>query len=560
MFPFTIIVYMLRLIMLTSPDKFRQFLTAAKWIAIVALAVLLLVETWLTLEWRMVQDSPLLHYVAFVIDKHGFVPYRDIFETSMPGTFLFHLFLVKLFGYSDLAFRLVDISLLLLSMTLAWNVARKIDALVASAAVLTFALMYLGYGSSMSMQRDFIGFIPVLGAMWAATLPYKKAWTGALWIGILFGLATTIKPHLAIGLPAVLAYFIAETKARDLNHDLSLRPLVFSLVFVSSAGLTLVAALPLLWLWTTGGLAAFWEMVTAYLPLHVDMTGNIATVTPEEKRAYILRLLSRDLRLWLPPALLGIGVSWLSGQLTAPKKRIVLMLACLLLCYAAYPVFAAQFWAYHWIPFRIIVTLCAALMLLPLAKFRGRLALEVLLASFFAVCVLVWSGFMLLQPPRPRLPWGFEAQMRGLPAPPPKNGRVDEIAEFLLAANLGPEDRVQPLDWTEGALHGMLIAEALVATPFIYDYHFYHYVSNPFIQNIRERHVAMLESEPPRFLIDVDDQLKPSGIDTTDTFPALEEFVAENYDSVMQGDNYRILEYRGAEDAATVNDAVEPGD
>ena len=68
MFPFTSIVYMLRLIMLTSPDKFRRFLTAAKWGAIAALAVLLLLETWLSLEWRMVQDSPLLHYVAFVID------------------------------------------------------------------------------------------------------------------------------------------------------------------------------------------------------------------------------------------------------------------------------------------------------------------------------------------------------------------------------------------------------------------------------------------------------------------------------------------------------------
>ena len=141
--------------------------------------------------------------------------------------------------------------------------------------------------------------------------------------------------------------------------------------------------------------------------------------------------------------------------------------------------------------------------------------------------------------------------MSGLPAPAPKNGRVDEIAAFLRAANLGPDDRVQPLDWTEGALHGMLNAKAVIASPYIYDYHFYHYVSNPFIQDIRRRHVELLRSNPPRFLIDVDDQLKPSGIDTTDSFPELEAFVEENYRMALVGDNYRILEFHptnGGED------------
>jgi hypothetical protein len=499
----------------------------------------------------MVQDSPLLHYVAFVIDKHGFVPYRDIFETSMPGTFLFHLLLVKLFGYGDLAFRCVDISLLLLSMVFAWNVLRKINLAVASAAVLVFALMYLGHGPAMSMQRDFVGFIPLLGAMWAASLQYREPWIGALLIGILFGLAATFKPHLAIGLPVVLAYFAAERSAHSPNSEPFFSALLVKQAVAAGAGLTFIVALPLLWLWAIGGLAAFWEMLTAYLPLHVDMTGNIATVTPEEKRAYTVRLLSRDLRLWLPPALLGLGISWFGGQLTPPQKRIVLMLAGMLACYAAYPVFAAQFWAYHWIPFRIVAVLCAALMILPLARFHGRIVVESFLAGFFAVCTLVWSGFMQLQPPEFRLPWGFAAQMTGLPAPPPKNGRVDEIAAFLQAAKLGPDDRVHPLDWTEGSLHGMLIAEALIATPYIYDYHFYHYVSNPYIQDIRQRHITMLKTTPPRFLIDVDDQLKPSGIDTTDSFPELEAFVESNYRVVLSGINYRILELQPTDNAGS---------
>jgi hypothetical protein len=542
MFSFTRMVYTLKFRMINNPDKLQQFLSVAKWAAVTALGLLFLFEVWLTLEWRMDQDSPLLYYVAFVIDKHGFVPYRDIFETSMPGTILFHLLLAKLFGYSDAAFRLVDIALLLLSMSFAWHVLRTINMLAACAAVLAFALIYLGSGPSMAMERDFVGFIPVLAAMWIATRQYQNNWTGGLFIGVLFGMAATIKPHLAIGLPVIFTYFVAEKNASKNDQGVPFLTLYYQLALVTGAAFLAVVAIPLLWLWAIGGLAAFWEMLTAYLPLHVDMTGNIETVTTEKKLKYILRRLSRDTRLWLPPALLGLGVGWFSGQLNLAQKRLLLMLAGMLLAYAAYPVFAAQFWIYHWLPFRIVVVLCAALMLLPLAKFRGSFVAEYLLAACFAVCVLVWSMFMRLQPPQLTLPWGLEAQMRGLPAPLPKDGRVDEIAEFLLEANLGPEDRVQPLDWTEGALHGMLIAEAVVATPYIYDYHFYHYVSNPYIKEIRQRFVTKLEEEPPRFLIDVDDQLKPRGLDTTDTFPELEAFVAAHYSMVLEGDGYRILE------------------
>jgi hypothetical protein len=544
--------------MMIYQNKFQQFLLAAKWTAIAALGLLFLFELWLTLEWRMVQDSPLLHYVVFVIDKHGLVPYRDIFETSMPGTFLFHLLLVKLFGYGDLAFRLVDISLLLLAMALSWHVLRKINTLVACAAVLTFAVMYFSSGPGMSMQRDFIGFIPVLGAMLLATLKYRNNWLGALLLGVLFGMAATIKPPLAIGLPVVFTYFVMELISSGRGQGQTFSALYFRLAMVAGAGLVAVVALPLLWLWSIGGLAAFWEMLTSYLPLHVDMTGNIETVSAEEKLNYILRKLSQDLRLWLPPAMLGLGVSWFGGQLTSPQKRIVLMLAGMLLCYAAYPVFAAQFWLYHWLPFRIVAVLCGALMLLPIAKFRGSMVTEFALAALFAICVLVWSMFMRLQPPGLQLPWGLEAQMSGLPAPSPKDGRVDEIAAFLVAARLGPDDRVQPLDWTEGALHGMLIAEALIATPYIYDYHFYHYVSNPYIHDLRRRLVSQLEANPPRFLIDVDDQLKPTGIDTTDSFPELEAFVSAHYIVALEGDDYRILELREAQSVSVPDQTDGP--
>ena len=121
---------------------------------------------------------------------------------------------------------------------------------------------------------------------------------------------------------------------------------------------------------------------------------------------------------------------------------------------------------------------------------------------------------------------------------------IGKIAAFLQAAKLGPEDRLQPLDWTEGALHGMLLAEAVIATPYLYNYHFYHYISDPYIQLMRQRFMANLIQAPPRFIIETDDELRPSGLDTTDSFPELEAFVQQHYAVAKTGKLYRIYEYR----------------
>jgi len=203
---------------------------------------------------------------------------------------------------------------------------------------------------------------------------------------------------------------------------------------------------------------------------------------------------------------------------------------------------ASQFWLYHWMPFRALAVLCTALLLVPLRDFRGRALVETVLLVFFCGCLTTWTG--TLDPYRMRLkaPHAFAAQLHGNPAPLRKGGRVDEIADFLRAADLRPDDRVQPLDWTEGALHGMLLAEAVTATPYIYNYHFYHYISNPYIQGIRQRFIEALEISQPRFLIETDDELRPTGIDTTTSFPALEAFIETNYGVAKQGLNYRIYE------------------
>ncbi len=40
--------------------------------------------------WENSRDTPLLNYVGWLIWEQGYAPYRDVFETSMPGALAFY--------------------------------------------------------------------------------------------------------------------------------------------------------------------------------------------------------------------------------------------------------------------------------------------------------------------------------------------------------------------------------------------------------------------------------------------------------------------------------------
>lgn len=519
------------------PEPASKLISLLRWALLLTLGVILLAELWLSLAWRMGTDSPLLHYVAFLINEHDFVPYRDVFETSMPGTFLFHLAIVKLVGYSEAAFRVVDIAFVLLAMFLAWLTVRQINTLAAAAGALGFALLYMGY--AIDLQRDYVGFVAMLAALYFATRQYANIYIAPLLMGLFSGVAAAIKPQLAIGLPVLLVFYTAQVQ------DIKTAGWFGMLVrFALTSGLALIAvvALPLAWLAANGGLASFWEMATQYLPLHVDMTGNIETVTAEEKLAYIRKKLARDLPFFLVPASIGVAIALLAGELDRRQRQLVLVLAALAICYIIATILASQFWLYHWLPFRILAVLCTALALVPLRPFKAKPLVEAALLGLFCVALMTWTRTLNPLALKFYLPPAFAGQLRGEIPQPPSGGRVDEIAAFLRDAGLQPNDRVQPLDWTEGSLHAMLLSETVAATPFIYNYHFYHYISNPYIQEMRKRLLSELNEGMPRFLIEVDDELRPTGLDTTDSFVELEDFVQQHYVVALQGEGYRIYE------------------
>lgn len=493
------------------------------------LTLLLTGEAILSLQWRMVHDTPLLHYVAFLLDQYHYIPYKDIFETSMPGTFLFHLALVNMFGYGDFAFRLVDLAWLAALLIVTWRIMSNFSPRVAWAGVVLFGLSYFQYGPSMSLQRDYVAMLPIATAVLLAIsgLPVRPVVQAGM-IGLLFGLSATIKPHLAMGLPLLLLFLWRQRPDRSWR-------LLFELGGGGAAGLVAAPAATMFWLWSQGALPYFWEMSTRYLPLHLGLTRTHETISGLQRVRYLIDA-HQDLggrALWLVPASLGSYMSLTGSRLSKKQQQIMMLLIALTVAYSLYPVIAGQFFLYHWMPFQYFVVILSGLVFI-----RPPTA-HSLIQRLFPIVILGVTLYVALD-----LPPGFTQQLRGAPPPAPKGGRVDEIALFL-QSRLNEWDRVQPLDWTGGAVHAMLIAQAQNATPFIYDYHFYHHISHPFIQELRSRFLQQFQQAAPRFVIEIQTQ-KPwvTGPDTSREFVELEEILETEYSSVFAGNGYVIYERR----------------
>ena len=121
--------------------------------------------------------------------------------------------------------------------------------------------------------------------------------------------------------------------------------------------------------------------------------------------------------------------------------------------------------------------------------------------------------------------------------------KAEEIGAYL-EAHLEDGDTVQPLDWTGGAVHGMLLARAPLATRYLYDFHFYHHVSEREIRAQRLRFLTELAAARPRFVVRVTDRPWPTGEDTSAVFSELEAYLDLHYATAARGEGYSILERR----------------
>ena len=194
------------------------------YVIIFLLAALLILQAGFSLQWPIAHDEAPLFYEAFIMQTEGRIPYRDIFDFQMPGSFVAYSILGALSGFDALRIRILDLLLLVALLTTTFFSLRRFGKATAITAGILFGLKYLEGGPSMSLQREYLLLIFVALAVWISmrdelTLKHR------ITLGLLFGLAAVIKPHAAIGLLPILLFDITDMVKRLKLTLLTLSPL-----------------------------------------------------------------------------------------------------------------------------------------------------------------------------------------------------------------------------------------------------------------------------------------------------------------------------------------------
>jgi hypothetical protein len=483
-------------------------------------AIFLVVQAAYSLRWPLAHDEAPLFYEAFLMQSEGRIPYRDIFDFQMPGSYVAYYLLGILSNFGAFRIRILDLFILITIIAVTWLAMRRFGRPAALAGGILFGLKYLQGGPALSFQREYLLLIFIAFALFVGlrdSLTFKHRLT----LGILFGLSATIKPHAALGLLPFLLFDIADLRGR---LGMSLPDLAKQSILPMAAGFLIPISLVVVWLAFTGALAPFLDVALNYWPLYSQINGEMAVTSQAERTIYLLNQAWRlgGSGIWLIPAAFGIYLH---------RNRQTYLLASLALCYAIYPALSGQFFPYHYIPFLYLIVLIASLSISSI----NQPPLTVISSSILLLALTI----------NVRPSQTFLRQLEGKPIVT-SSDRAVEIAGFL-EQHLEAGDTVQPLDWTGGTLLAMLETRASLATSYVFDFYFHHHISDPYIQSLQSDFMTQLQETQPRFIIEVTAIDKPwvSGHDTSREFSELRAFLDEYYSITIQGEDYSIHELDG---------------
>ncbi len=486
------------------------------------LAGLLALYSYLAWQWPLMREAHYLHYIAYLINEHGFAPYRDIFETSWFGTFLFHMFIGNVAGYSAAGFRYVDTVLLLLLMLVWWRILRRLDNLLAIIAALSLGLLYLHTGPANSLQRDYLNLLPIsLALLMALQVNVSPRWRGVC-IGFLFGLAASVKPHAVIGLPVVL--WVTHTLAP------AQRCSFFALTGHTLLGGLCTFALGFLWLGDQGALSDFFDMTFHYLPLYQSFDGAHHIVNTTERLQQSWHWWKHFTWVWPLPILFGLWRGWHLTAAGSQRRALVCALPALALCYNLYPLLAGKFWDYHWVPYSCFAILTSTLLLIPppVQTFSQR--------SFSFICAAGFFYFAHSQ----YLPWrGYFEQWQHYPDIRIPTTHDDELAHFI-RVNTPSGSTVQTIDQGGPSYQWLLKAGAVHATPYPGSFLFLHHQDSPYVQAAQEKFMQKLHDKPPGLIIVMTDFTRPHGPGTRTDIPGFQSFLKKRYHPIRQEAQFTI--------------------
>jgi hypothetical protein len=483
-----------------------------------------------SLYWPLIQDAPIIHYVAQQM-LSGAVPYKDIFDVQMPGTFLIHLFVIKVIGDGSFAWRMFDLGCLFLISVFMFLFLSKRSKAAAVMSPLLFAIFHMSLGPKYMGQRDYLQSLFILASSYflSAYLGSKRKNSYLYLAGFGLGAATTIKPYtlLLIVFFAGVIIFYEGTNPRNWIASI----LKFGI------GSTIIPGLILFWLIGIDAFTSFVQIIFEYLiPFYSNIRGLDFISLMDHLRAS---------RIIIP--LIALAALSIIQKIKISHE---IFIATVGLVYGfLHYVLQGHGFVHHRYPFILFSIILFSVLVSEflykpnsfLISFNdGKLSSRVKLSGFFSkqnlyklfslvnlIIVVVSLG----------LPMVKEVQKnytlkRRMPY-------IREIRREIEAYGLTESDSIQVMDSVMGGIHILYLLDIKQPTRFIFDFQFFHDEEEQFIKDLRSEFVNDLNETPPRLIIIMNKSVR-MGFERIDRFPEFKTFLDQNYSLDKESDDYKI--------------------
>lgn len=472
-----------------------------------AAVVVCLAASW---RWPLIHDAPLMDYIAGRI-LSGAVPYRDIFDMNLPGTYVIHIVALRVFGRGDLGWRIFDLLWLSLTACALYAFCRPISRWGGLLAGAVFLAYHLGQGAESLGQRDFLlCLFLLLGAHLIARSVEVGHSRLTFAAGLLVGFASTVKPHAAIYGVFMLAVLMGYRGRRGPRGCIRHGALFL-------AGAAVAPAAIAVWLASVGGLRPLITMVSGYLMPYYPKLGQVSAATLAG------RLIERN-GFWI---LLVAAVPWNGGR-RSPRYMLAILGAFYGILHFA---LQERGWWYHEYPFQLffftmVAMSIAALLSRPEPKRRmlGWLCLLLALYPLATACYRV-----------------ARAPMSGGEAPGKKRV-LDSLVAYLRPRVDPARDTVQTMDTAAGGVDSLFVLHVREATRFMYDFHLLYFANEPFVRRLRSQFMSEIRAARPKYVVLFRwSWPPPSGYQRFDTFPEFRQWLDQFYELDYEQPDYRVF-------------------
>jgi hypothetical protein len=469
-------------------------------------------------RWPFIHDAPLMHYIVWRI-LSGAVPYRDVFDMNMPGTYLLHWIALRGFGVSDLGFRLFDFVWLALTSTALYLFCRPFSRWAGAIAALFFFSFHLSQGALSMGQRDFLLCVfLILGAHFlAGSLEVGGTLNLSFLAGLTVGFGATIKPYAAIYASFMFAFLVGSL-LRQPRSGWKGNAVLFL------AGTAVWPAVFVVWLAIAGGLQPLLQIVWGYLvPYYAKLGGT-------DRFTLAVQLIGPNL-FWI----LVAAIPW--NRQPGPRYTIALLGA---LYGVLHYTLQGKDWWYHKYPFQAFLFILIATSLSYLfasSNAKGRLCgLLCLLLCQYPLSAACYRTF--LQP------------MSGNDVVNKKHV-IDSLVGYLKPRVDPQRDTVQTMDTAAGGVATLFFLQVREATRFMYDFELLNQVNEPFVRELQSEFMEEIQAHRPKYVVVFKwSGPPPSGYQRFLAFPAFCRWLDDFYIEDFSQPDYEVFKRKSAGDQA----------